>query len=672
MLFSPFRRHRRLLGFLPGLTGILALTLTPVCLSAKSVTIADTGYQLEVPGNFNVHRPAGAPDILLQADRPDGNGTIQVVRRPGHGSATDFIAGYEAQMLQALGNLNLQQENMRTIAGRSCTFRRYQSFADGMQIRVQAVFYADGQQGFIIHAIDTAAGAPEFERALVSLQAPGGASAATPSLAQTGWGPAASTTSPLPSGRQDIGETAFSFLPPAGWQSTQASQSPGLGYALPEKGAAMELTWLDVSGQVGDRANFLDQTVAQIANNFGEGWHERERSPHRNGDTNVLFTRFGGQLGSQTAELMILGVTDGKSLVLAYGYFAELGRDSAGPAMREAILSIKSKSSTNSTAVTNTAPVMPRMPSNPVRLPAAPTADTRPAAGYRSLVVDDAGLEFAFPSNYELAQRSEGQSQWADPNAPSPKIVLVNQSIMRSAGQTVDSVRDDLLAQVHGSSAAELIATGSTTINGLKAHTLHFTLNRGAEPQHFRFVVLDLPGPVVATVSFTAPESQNQLAERHFNEVLRTAHATTVVERPGTATAVPTPPPARNHRTEPATSEDAYFALADAVAAADWDWVIVHLTDKAIQNFCRSFRDEIPDADLTEADALDDPAGTMREYLNYRVPKETLAGYFQSDRTITGVREENADWHLVMTKKASGGEHYIWFKRIKGIWRFDY
>src|SRR5690606_28185884 len=103
----------------------------------------------------HVHRPAGAPDILLQADRPDGNGTIQVVRSTADGTPDHVLADYEGKMRQALGNLTLQQENLRTVAGRTCTFRRYQALADGMTIRVQALFYADGRQGFVIHSIDT-------------------------------------------------------------------------------------------------------------------------------------------------------------------------------------------------------------------------------------------------------------------------------------------------------------------------------------------------------------------------------------------------------------------------------------------------------------------------------------------------------------------------------------
>lgn len=663
---TPFP-YRRIVGIFVTLfvTGLL-----PPTLAAKVVTIADTGYQLEVPQSFAVHRPDGAPDILLQADRPDGNGTVQVVRANASANPAQIAADYEAKMQQALGNLTLQQENMRTVAGRSCTFRRYQSLSGGMQIRVQALFYADGQQGFVIHSIDTAAGAPEFERTVLSLQAPA-------SVAATVAPPAPAIPS-APVGRQSIGQTSYSFVPPAGWLSQPASQNPGLQFALPDKGAVMELTWLDVTNEgIGDRAAFLDQTMTQVEQSFGAGWHERERSPHQSGSSQLLFKRFGGQLGQQPAELMILGATDGQDLVLAYGYFADLGANSAGPAMREAILSLKGGAAPTATPP----PSMPKFPSAPIQLPsvratppAAPAPSTEPAAGYRAMVIDDAGLEFAYPAHFALAQRAEGQTQWADPNASGPKIVLVIQTIMRSAGQTVDSVRDDLVAQVNGSSAAQLLANGSTTVNGLTTHTLHFSLDRGGEPQHFRFAVLDLPGPNVATVSYTAPESLSAEAERHYQEVLRTAHSTTVTARPGTAApaTATTRSTATAQRPEPSTSQEAYFALAEAVNAADWDWVIAHMTDKALLNFCRQFRDTLPDADHTEADALDNPTGTLRDYLNYRVPKETLAGYFQSDRTINGVREENADWHLVMTTKASGGEHYLWFKRIKGIWRFDY
>ncbi|WP_221028835.1 hypothetical protein [Actomonas aquatica] len=672
--------------------GLIAFAL-PGQLVAKTASIADTGYQLEVPDTFNVHRPAGAPDILLQADRPDGNGTIQVVRRPGGGSATDFIADYEAQMQQALGSLNLQTENMRTVAGRSCTYRRYQSFADGMQIRVQAVFYADANQGFILHSIDTAVSAPEFERALLSLQAPHSAAPPSSRAASSG-------------GRQPIGQTSYSFVPPPGWTPAQACQQPGLAFNLPDKGAALELTWLDVSGQVGDAPAFLDQTLTQVESSFGPGWHERERSPNRTGNTNVLFKRYGGKLGDQAAELMILGVTDGQSLVLAYGYFAELGRDSAGPAMRQAILSVAGGAAappvpTTSATPSHTPPANdgwgsptspPTTPSSPSTASAnngwgspppasaatgtgwgdpPPTAisSVPPSGAYEALVVDDAGYEFNKPKSFQLAQRSEGQTQWADPNITGPKIVMVLQSMFRNAGNTVDSVRDDLVGQVNNSSAASMVSQHSTTLNGMKTHQLHFTLNRGGEPQHFRFLVLDLPNDYVGTISFTAPESQNAMAEQHFAEVLRTIQA---VGR--TASPPPSSPPAslaRAPRPEPATAQDCYYAIADAVAAQDWSWVAAHLTDETLLNYCRNFRNNIPDADYTEADAIDDPSGTFRAYLNWRYPREDLARLFEASRTITGQRVENPDMVLVMTQRTNGGENYLWFKRIKGRWMCD-
>lgn len=734
----------------------ISLFLSPIAASARITEIADTGYRLTVPDHFTVSRPAGAPDILIQADRPDGNGTVQVVRANAHTTPDRMAGDYEGKMRQALGNLTLLQENMRTVAARSCLFRRYQSNSGGMSIRVQALFYADGNQGFIVHAIDTAGHAPEFEQALISLNAPN--RPVSPSAG--GWqsGVAAPSTSPA-AGEQPLGQSGFVFSPPTGWQSTPAGQNPGLGFALPQKGAALEVTWLNVAQQTGhDLAAFLDQTLAELAGGFGPGWNERERTPHRNSDTQVLFKRYGGQINGQPAELMIIGSTDGQNLAIAYGYAADLGPNSATPDLRQAILSLKKTGGSANTASTTRPPAFspsvstaspppppstgsgwgaPPAPSttappsnsggwgvppaptsqSSAAVPPPPTSGSRTAVpppptssspgiappppaiakattpattssgSYQTVVVDDSGFEFNAPKAFAIAKRSEGQTQWADPSASGAKIVMVIQTMARSAGNSVDSVRDSLVAQVNGSSAAQLQSSSSQRLNGLAAHQLHFTLNRGVEPQHFRYVVLDAPGDNVATISFVAPASMANEAQQHYAEVLRTVRAAGAAAAASPARAIApstgwssAPPPPTSQRAatppagppEPSTSTEAYFALAQATAAQQWDWVIDHMTDKALQEFCRYNRNALPQAGLSEADALDDPTGTALAYLRIPDGQDWIKRTFEANRTIDGTREENADWHLVMTRKANGSQSYVWFKRIKGRWQFDY
>ena len=562
-------------------------------LHAKLTPIADTGYRLIVPENYIVSVPPGAPDILLQCDRPDGNGTIQVVRSTSGASTQATATDYETKMTGALGNLNLQKTQLRTIAQKTCELRTYQSFSGGMNIRVMALFFDGGDHAFIVHSLDTSNAPTEFEAALCSLN----------SSPQSGYGQVARGNSPA-SPTPALGNSGFKFDPPAGWQSLPSEQPNGVQYALPGQQAAIEVLWIDVDQPSPNSAALLDQTLQQLESGFGTGWTQRERVPHQKAGLNILFKRFGGDLNGTPAELLIHGVTDGQRMVLAYGYYPETVRFKIGNTMRDSMLSITRSdtpgmpgaappsqahptpppSAPASTAITtnsgwgtppapitpsptsssgwgspststtgNTATVAP--PPAPLSIPPPPattrtvappppaptrsvapppspprsvappppvTTHHRPSSGYEMLVVDDSGFEFAYPAHFTIAQRSEGQTQWFDPNADLPKVVMVVQTMMRSVGNTADSVRDGIVNQVNNSAAARLLDSSTRSLNGLSSHLIHFTLNRGSEPQHFRYAVLDLPGPHVAALSFVAPVSIDATAEQHYAELLRT------------------------------------------------------------------------------------------------------------------------------------------------------
>ncbi len=670
---------RGLSRYLPSLFCLFALA--PFCLNADQAhPIGPTGYTITIPTRFNVFNPPNAPKIHLQASNPEDTASIQVVQEAPAPLST-LISNYEGTMRTSLGDLRQTAEVPVVVAGLQSKARQYSCFANGMNLDIVTVFYSGSTKAFVIHSISTGVNVEQLFPYLTSLQAPKNSTNPTGSISSTGSiggldsgssSPPSYTPPPQtvnnPRGSQNAGslgapvslfQSGFTFNPPAGWSQQTNTETSTLSFAAPDQSAKLEIAWAineepdqDLSVSAADALKLIvSQTGAPglrltLENEDGNNFFYRKLAVYK--------TDANGGMG--LGFIVALNASD---IAIAYGYAGSSDKAQ----QRNLLKSLRSLKGPAKAAV-----IKPKLPTTP---PPPVSNNTAPSTEYQALVVDDAGLEFSIPPRFKRIEHSEGKSEWADPNAPDPKIVMVIQSIMRSAGQTVDSVRDDLVGQVNGSSAAQMVENSSTTINGLKAHKLHFTLDSGGELQHFRFIVLDLPGPCVATVSFTAPASQNVVAERHYQEVLRTAQSTTVVARPGVSHPAGNAQPG-NTPAEPGSAKAAYFALADAVAKGQWDWVIKHMTQKAHLDFCKRFRDAIPNADMTEADAQKNPTGTLREYLNYRMPKETLAGYFETDRTITGVREENPDWHLVMSKKSSGGEHYLWFKRINGVWRFDF
>lgn len=642
-------------------------------LGAKIVEIDHTGYRLTVPDSFIVSKPPGAPDILLNGSRPDDKGTIQVVRDNPHGIAAQMAAVYEGKMKGALGNFSLQKKDLRTVNGRTCEFRHYQSFSGGMQIRVLALFYADGQQGFVIHSIDTTDSPVEFERALLSLQAPAPANqglGAMPKLP--------SFSSSQLAGVVPIGNSGFTFTPPPGWQQFPSDQPTGLQFGLPDKTAVMEVLAVDIGEPIPDRAAFLDTSLTQIEASFGPGWTMREHTPHADGDVNVLFKRFAGQLSGRDAQLLTIALTDGTQLVLAYGYYAAELVSTSGNAMRDSILSIKAGLS-STTSVPFSPPSQPPSrsafpaPSNspsahPSSPPAAPPPPTPSGtAGWKSYHETHAGIHVPFPDGWEIDRQSSVITIGGPTGTAMEDMTINLQALKRNTPGNADvSAAVAKMVKDYKAMGARIENLEEFSLSNVPARRFHATINarNPGSPgfTHAFYYLLFERADIISVLSYVAPID----VWNEYLPIIQQSEAGVTLDNTGTVSA---PAVAR---AEPGTSREAYFALADAVAAQQWDWIVAHLTEKAMLNFCQLWREALPNADMTEAHAKANPVKTTREYLMYGQPKADLAGYFQRDRIIDGIREENPDWHLVMTTKASGGQHYLWFKRINGRWQFDY
>jgi hypothetical protein len=158
---------------------------------------------------------------------------------------------------------------------------------------------------------------------------------------------------------------------------------------------------------------------------------------------------------------------------------------------------------------------------------------------YQILTVDDSGFEFLYPKHFKRFQQSEGQTQWADPDAATgSRVVMVVQTLMRSAGNTMEAVHNRLISQVKSNSAAKLLGSKQLRINDIPSYELRFTLNQQDHLKYFYYLVLDLQGPNVATVSFVGPESMQEEIEQHFAKLKESVKQT---QKPGTGIGVPEP-----------------------------------------------------------------------------------------------------------------------------------
>jgi hypothetical protein len=274
-------------------------------------------------------------------------------------------------------------------------------------------------------------------------------------------------------------------------------------------------------------------------------------------------------------------------------------------------------------------------------------------------VVDDCYFEFEFPAHFALFNRAEGTTQWADPARTAPRVVMVIQSMMRTAGNTLESVATGLIGQVQASAAARLVDTATRKVNGVDARTLHFTLDQGTHVSHFKYAVLDMPGPNVITVSFVGPTGELAELDRHYQRMLATVRPH---GRP------PTAPAAANLA---ATSREAWEMLNNAAASRNWAAMVQYLDNDAVE---AKLLPHVADACRR---AGRDPAtfrGTALERLQSmleQVPEAAeLVRYLSRRGVVFNVREENDSMHLVMAKFDAAGhdQHYFWMRKINGKW----
>lgn len=169
------------------------------------------------------------------------------------------------------------------------------------------------------------------------------------------------------------------------------------------------------------------------------------------------------------------------------------------------------------------------------RTPRQASPESNHAFQYRMLTVDDSNFEFLYPQHFKRFQQAEGQSQWADPNAPAgSRVVMVIQTMSRSTGNSLQSVYNKLIDQVKSNAAAKLLGSERLRINGIPAYELRFTLKQKSDLKYFYYLVLDLQGaPNVATVSFVGRDTMLNEMKQHFAELKKSIRKTRIGSKAG-------------------------------------------------------------------------------------------------------------------------------------------
>jgi hypothetical protein len=287
-------------------------------------------------------------------------------------------------------------------------------------------------------------------------------------------------------------------------------------------------------------------------------------------------------------------------------------------------------------------------------------------------VLDDSKCEFAYPKTFVIYEKEEGQSQWSNPNIPGPKVVMVVQSMGRSFGNTAQSVYDGLAAQVASTSVAQMLSSEQVTVNGLAVRKFHFTLSQPTGKSHFKYAVLDLPGPHVVTVSFVGPESLLTEIDEHYAQLLRSVKSSDSGTTGARAQLFASPATVASAGVAgPKSPEEAFHAIQTAVKAGDWEGFVNLLHTKTVEGEMSRFFGLLAKENNVAIEGLS-PRDAMVKVFKQVPQAGKNKAFLGKTASIKGTRKEDEDRVLVMTQYEGGGEQYFWMFREAGHWRWMY
>lgn len=208
---------------------LLLLALSAGALHAKTVAVAETGFTLTLPDNYSVS-PTDFSGILLQADSPSGESSVQVVAGVP-GAPVNALAGdYEMKMNSVFPNLITVSEDRVLIGEQSHLLKQYVAESDAGKIEITALFFTNIGQSMIAHAVDIGGKADSMRGIVASLTPP--TTVADAPQTQTSQKETSPSDAIVPSGTTSVGipsaETATSEAP-ATDAAQPANETPTAG-----------------------------------------------------------------------------------------------------------------------------------------------------------------------------------------------------------------------------------------------------------------------------------------------------------------------------------------------------------------------------------------------------------------------------------------------------------
>ena len=150
---------------------LLLLALSAGALHAKTVAVAETGFTLTLPDNYSVS-PTDFSGVLLQADSPSGESSVQVVAGVP-GAPVNALAGdYEMKMNSVFPNLLTVSEDRVLIGEQSHLLKQYVAESDAGKIEIAALFFTNIGQSMIAHAVDIGGNTESMRSIVASLTPP--------------------------------------------------------------------------------------------------------------------------------------------------------------------------------------------------------------------------------------------------------------------------------------------------------------------------------------------------------------------------------------------------------------------------------------------------------------------------------------------------------------------
>jgi len=569
------------------------------------------------------------------------------------------LAGtYEQSMRGALGDLRLQREEQVQVLGQPALIRYYTSYTGGMNLGIGAVFCQADNHSYVLHVIASGKDPALFVPYLKSIRKAGGGAANAAAAALGG--------KATPGERQEIPGSGHSVEVPAGWAVKKDVVAGSLNLSNASQTLAVEMTWSpnDATGMA--LADLAAATLEAIKAETGlSPLKEQRKTSGTTGSGFRIDSEYAVDNGSGLGLFITVLATQPR-VVVAYGFSAPGVGAGDLQEFRRVFSSIGGAGEAKGPTPKANAPSV-SVAENKAPAKASKKVPAVEEADYLGMVVEDSGFEFQYPADFKLVQKSDGQTQWADPNAESPKIVMVIQTMMKSAGNSWESVFEGILRQVNGSPAARLGWSEKVTLpgNGMQGFKLHFTLDQGSHQSLFYYLVLNLRGPNVATVSFVGPKRMESTLFRHYQRLLDSVRERPLASSSGGST-VPIIGVDR-----PSTSQATWEALNRAARDKDWAVMVEYLEPDALRKNTLNYAERICRENGTDPDQFPvEPRQRLLSILQQVPQAEECVRYLQRPVVKITRREENADMHLIMVQYDAQPNHqqYYWMKRINGHW----